>query len=123
MPRHHADAIVLKSCRDLPPKIKARRIRDRLLFEIAIFLERMVEALEKMRDPADIVFDRDQAESGETLEHAGKNNFGERSLDRVMQRRVAFHHALKIAAAAPFSQDMQADRRSQIVRHCPEWII
>src|ERR1700678_4171245 len=40
VPRHHADAIVLKSCRDLAPKIIAGRIRDRLLFEIAIFLKR-----------------------------------------------------------------------------------
>src|ERR1700693_4773483 len=39
MPRHHADTIVLKSCGDLPSKIVAGRIRDRLLFEIAILLE------------------------------------------------------------------------------------
>src|SRR6202040_1687962 len=51
MPRYHADAIILKSCGDLPSKIIAGRIRDRPLFEIAIFLKRMVEALEKMRNP------------------------------------------------------------------------
>src|SRR5271170_6887472 len=41
----------------------------------------------------------------------------------MMERRVAFHHALKIAAAAPLGQDMQADRRPEVVRHGPEWIV
>lgn len=123
MPRHHADAIVLKRCGDLPSKIVAGRIRNRLLFEIAILLKRVVESLEKMRNPSDVVLDRYEFELGETFEHSGKNNFGERSLDRMMQRRVAFHHALKITAAAPLSQDMQADWRSEIVRDRPEWIV
>src|ERR1700733_14839675 len=81
MPRHDADAIVLKSCRDLTLKIVTWRIRDRGLLEIAILFERMVEALEKVRNPSDIVFDRYQPELGEAFEHAGKNNFGERSFD------------------------------------------
>src|SRR5271156_4198268 len=85
VPRHHADAIVLESRRDLPPKVVAGRIRDRLLFEIAILLECAVEALEKMRDPSDVVFDRDQLEPGKAFEHAGENNFGERSFDRMME--------------------------------------
>src|SRR5208282_4101439 len=83
----------------------------------------MVEALEKMRYPSDVVFDRYELEIGEAFEHAGENNFGERSLDRMMQRGVAFHHALKIAAAATLSQDMQAERSAEIVRHRPEWIV
>src|SRR5271155_5422828 len=41
----------------------------------------------------------------------------------MMERRVAFHHALKIAAAAPFGQDMQADRRLEVVCHGPKWIV
>src|SRR5258708_18014594 len=123
MSHHHADTIVLKRCGDLPSKIIAGRIRDRLLFEIAILLERVVKALEKMRNPSDVIFDRHQLEIWKAFQHAGENNFGERSLDRMMQRRVTLHHTLKIAAAAPLSQYMQTDWRSEIVRRRPEWIV
>src|SRR5580704_1345988 len=67
MTRHHADAVVLKSCGDLPPKIIAGRIRDRLLFEIAILLKRVVETLQKMRNPSDVVFNRHKLEIGEAF--------------------------------------------------------
>src|ERR1700722_8355665 len=58
MPRHHADAIVLKSCGHLTSKIIAGRIRNRLLLEVAILLKRVVKALEKVRNPSDVVLDR-----------------------------------------------------------------
>ena len=77
MPRHHPDAIVLKRCSDLSSKIVAGRIRDRLLFEIAIFLKRVVEALEKMRYPSDVIFDRHELEIGETFEHVVTAGSGE----------------------------------------------
>src|SRR5271166_765634 len=85
MPRHHPDPIVLKSCRDLAPKIVTGRIRNRLLFEVSILLIRMVKALKKMRDPSDIVFDRYQPETGKAFKHAAEYNFGKRPLDRMMQ--------------------------------------
>src|SRR5580692_534085 len=93
MARHDADAIVLKSGSDLASKIIARLIRDRLSFEVAIFLKRMVEALEKVRNPTDVVLDRHEPEFGEPFQHAGEDNFSERPFDRMMQRGVAFHHA------------------------------
>src|SRR5258707_14489469 len=44
VPHHDADAIVLKSCRNLAPEIVTRRIRNRLYFQVAILLKRMVQA-------------------------------------------------------------------------------
>src|SRR5271166_5109417 len=40
MPRHYADAIVLECRGDLPTKVIAGRIGNRLLFEVAILLKR-----------------------------------------------------------------------------------
>ena len=59
--RDHTDPIILKSGRDLAAKIVARRIRNRLLLEVAIFLVGMIKALEKMRKPPDVVLYRDDA--------------------------------------------------------------
>src|SRR5712692_6108272 len=58
--RHHADTVVLESCPHLPMEVVARRIRNHFLFEIAVLLVRMVEALQIMRDPSDVVFYRDK---------------------------------------------------------------
>src|SRR5260370_26193274 len=123
MARHHSDAIILKGGRYLAPKIVARRIRNRLFFQIAILLVRMIETLEKVRKPSDVVLYRHQPQLWKSFEHARENNFSERSLNRMMQRRIALPHALKIAATATLGQDMQANTRFEIVRHGPDRII
>src|ERR1700734_2736280 len=111
MARYYSDAIVLKRRCDLASKIIARWIRERFSFEVSIFLKRMVEALEKVRNPADVVLDRHEPEFRKPFQHTGEDNFGERPLDRTMQHCVAFHQAEQIAAAAPLSEDVQADGR------------
>src|SRR5260370_17360878 len=69
----HAHAIDLKGRGYLPAEIETGRIGNYFFGGESELLIRMVQTLDKMADPADVVLDRNQLQARETLQHAAQD--------------------------------------------------
>src|SRR5581483_1180369 len=81
------EAIFLERRRDLRTEVVAR-LAGELRLEGAELLAGVIETVEVMRDPSDVVLYGDDAEARMSLEHATEDHLRDRSLRGVMREHV-----------------------------------
>src|SRR5262245_21053107 len=85
-------SLKLERCPDVAFHVFARQHGQCQAFDMAQPIVSVVDAIEKMRNPGDIILSRDNLEAREALKHTASDHIGESELDGLWQGHVAEQH-------------------------------